>query len=308
MDVVTGRLRSLKLWITPISLVFITVTLVRQSVQLRQQSLDVQGWLWLMLGLGLTWLSILINGWAWRTVLDWLGWLSEDLAVVPLFIRSNLRKYLPGGIWHLVERIRLLRSSIGAGPALTGVILDPLLTIAASLLTLIVGGWQSGLVILAPLPALTMIPRFREPILQWLKHSKASKLQSAGMSSLITENSDHQGYPWTPLMAATIFVLFRFAGFFCCVQAFDIYQPKISHWLAAFGLAYAIGLMTPGAPSGLGVFETILLLRLSGSVEEAPLLMITFSHRIISTMADVLAVGILSGHRVFSAVRTRTII
>ena len=63
-----GKWRSPKLWITLASLTLIGVALVQQSAQLRQQSLDSQGWWWLLLGLGLTWLSILINGLAWRVV------------------------------------------------------------------------------------------------------------------------------------------------------------------------------------------------------------------------------------------------
>ncbi|MDG2329530.1 MAG: lysylphosphatidylglycerol synthase domain-containing protein [Synechococcus sp. cluster2_bin.44] len=286
-----GKWRSPKLWITLASLTLIGVALVQQSAQLRQQSLDSQGWWWLLLGLGLTWLSILINGLAWRVVLGWLGSVPEDLAVVPLFVRSNLLKYLPGGIWHLVERVRLLRPSMGGGPALAGVILDPLLIVAASCLMLMAGGWQNGLVLLAPIPALMLLPRWREPILQRLERSKAAQLQMAGDQPLEIEGSGRSGYPWSPLVAELTFVVCRFSGFFCCVQAFNLAQPAPSQWLAAFGLAYAIGLVVPGAPGGLGVFEATLLVRLGGGVSEAPLLAVVLSYRLISTLADVLAVG-----------------
>ena len=286
-----GKWRSPKLWITLASLTLIGVALVQQSAQLRQQSLDSQGWWWLLLGLGLTWLSILINGLAWRVVLGWLGSVPEDLAVVPLFVRSNLLKYLPGGIWHLVERVRLLRPLMGGGPALAGVILDPLLIVAASCLMLMAGGWQNGLVLLAPIPALMLLPRWREPILRRLERSKAAQLQMAGDQPLEIEGSGRSGYPWSPLVAELTFVVCRFSGFFCCVQAFNLAQPAPSQWLAAFGLAYAIGLVVPGAPGGLGVFEATLLVRLGGGVSEAPLLAVVLSYRLISTLADVLAVG-----------------
>jgi uncharacterized membrane protein YbhN (UPF0104 family) len=286
-----GKWRSPKLWITLASLTLIGVALVQQSAQLRQQSLDSQGWWWLLLGLGLTWLSILINGLAWRVVLGWLGSVPEDLAVVPLFVRSNLLKYLPGGIWHLLERVRLLRPSMGGGPALAGVILDPLLIVAASGLMLMAGGWQNGLVLLAPIPALMLLPRWREPILQRLERSKAAQLQMAGDQPLEIEGSGRSGYPWSPLAAEITFVVCRFSGFFCCVQAFNLAQPAPSQWLAAFGLAYAVGLVVPGAPGGLGVFEATLLVRLGGGVSEAPLLAVVLSYRLISTLADVLAVG-----------------
>ena len=145
-------LRQPKLWITLASLIFIAVALAQQAGQLRQLSLVANGWWWLVLGLGLTWLSILINGLAWRDLLIWLRHPPQGVAVVPLFVRSNLLKYLPGGIWHLVERVRVLRPAIGGGPALAGVILDPLLIVAASVLVVVAGGWQQGPAAIHPQP------------------------------------------------------------------------------------------------------------------------------------------------------------
>ena len=68
-------LRRLKLkhWITAASLGFIAVALAQQSEQLRQIQLDAAAWGWLFLGFLLTGVSILVNGWAWRQVLLWLG-------------------------------------------------------------------------------------------------------------------------------------------------------------------------------------------------------------------------------------------
>ena len=51
------------------------------------------------------------------------------------------------------------------------------------------------------------------------------------------------GYPWRPLTLQLLFVLCRFAGFWCSVQAFGIRSPAPFTWLAAFGLAYAVGLV-----------------------------------------------------------------
>ena len=105
-------LRQPKLWITLASLTFIAGALAQQAGQLRQLSLVANGWWWLLLGLALTWLSILINGLAWRDLL--VVETHPRVAVVPLFVRSNLLKYLLG-IWHLVERVRVLRPVIGGG-------------------------------------------------------------------------------------------------------------------------------------------------------------------------------------------------
>ena len=134
---VIGSLLKPKLWVTLASLAFIAVALVHQGEQLRQINLEPRGWWLLLLGLGVTWLSILINGLAWRLLLDWLGQRPPGVAPVPLFVRSNLLKYLPGGIWHLVERVRVLRPEVGGGPALAAVILDPLLIASRKTLPLL---------------------------------------------------------------------------------------------------------------------------------------------------------------------------
>ena len=284
-----------KLWITLASLAFIAVALVHQGEQLRQINLESTGWWLLLLGLGLTWLSILINGLAWRVLLDWLGQRPPGLALVPLFVRSNLLKYLPGGIWHLVERVRVLRPAIGAGPALAGVILDPLLIVAAASLLLLAGGWQDGLMLLAPLPSLVLLlPRLREPVLRRLERSKAAQLQTAVSGDLPVDGSGRGGAPWWPLAAQVVFVLIRFAGFACCLAAFDLMPLALPQWLAGFALAYAVGLVVPGAPGGLGVFEATLLLRLGSSVDEASLLAVVLSYRVISTVADLLAAAVLA--------------
>ena len=295
MGLVKRWLRQPKLWITLASLVLIGIALVQQGGQLREQTLDARGWWWLLLGLGISWISILVNGAAWRLLLDWLGHRPAQLDVIPLFVRSNLLKYLPGGIWHLVERLRVLRSQIGAGPALAAVILDPLLIAAASVLMIVVGGWQNGLLLVAPLPALLMVPRWREPILQRLERIKARQFESKGGGSLeiVNYGSGRGGYPWMPMAWQLAFVACRFLGFYCCVFAFRLPDPAWFIWLASFSLAYAVGLVVPGAPGGLGVFEATLLLRLGSSVAEAPLLAVVLSYRVISTLADLLAGGAL---------------
>ena len=299
------RLRQPKLWITLASLLFLAVAVVQQGDQLRDQRLDAAGWSWLVFGFGFSWLSILINGTAWSVLVDWLGQRPPDLALVPLFVRTNVLKYLPGGIWHLVDRVRVLRPSIGTGSALAAVLLDPLLIVAAAFLLLLPGGWQNGLVLLAPLPALLMVRRWREPLLQRLERSKAAQLEQVGVALLpdADPGSRRHGYPWRPLAWQLIFVICGFAGLFCCVQAFRLEGATPGAWLASFALAYAIGLVVPGAPGGLGIFETALLMRLGTAVPDAGLLAVVLSYRLVSTLADVVAAAALQADQWISGRR-----
>lgn len=297
------------LWVGLASAGFLLAAFAANARQLLQLSLDAQGWCWLLLGVGVSLLSLVVNGVAWAMALRWLGHQPRLAVVVQLFLASNLRKYLPGGVWHLLARLQALRTpAAGAGvqpaplthplataPALVAVLLDPVLMAVAALALVPFGGWQAGFGLLAPLALLLLLPRWLNPLLVALERRRERQLQQRGL--LVAEADPGPplqlpGYPWPPLLLELAFVLLRFLGFACCVQAFDLaYALSWGSWLAGFALAWTAGLVVPGAPGGLGVFEAVLLLRLSVAVPEAPLLALAISYRLITAMADLLGAG-----------------
>jgi len=284
---------GLRLWISLLSFGFLLAALVSHGRQLLQLSLDGQGWLWLLLGVGFSLLSLLANGLGFAVVLRWLGLSPRWAELVRTYLDTNLRKYLPGGVWHLTSRVQALRSAdaplatpANGALAVAAVLLDPLLAAAAALALVVAGGWQNGLALLAWLPLLLLWPRWLNPLLSPLEQRKASRL---GLGDGVAA-PQIRSYPWPPLLAQLAFVLLRFAGFACCVQAFDLsYGLAWGGWLAGFALAWTAGLVVPGAPGGLGVFEAVLLLRLGFALPEAPLLAIAISYRLVVTLADLLA-------------------
>ena len=309
---------GLRPWITLASLGFVLAALLANGRQLLRIGLDPQGWLWLLLGVGLSLLSVVVNGLAWSTLLRWLG--QRPLAEKPVahYMVTNLRKFLPGGIWHLAARVQALRQGtaglaqpVGTATALAAVLLDPLLAAVAALALASLGGWQGGLGLLFLLPLGLLNPRWLQPLLARLERRKARELHLDGPSldaprldgpgqpdpscsglvaSAALGTPKLTGYPWQPLLAEAAFVLLRFAGFACCVWAFDL-QLSLGWltWLAGFALAWTVGLVVPGAPGGLGVFEAVLLLRLGGLLPAAPLLAVALSYRLMATLADLLA-------------------
>jgi uncharacterized membrane protein YbhN (UPF0104 family) len=302
-----GRLPSLpgglRPWITLASLGFVMAALVGNARPLLQQSLDLQGWLWLVLGVGFSLLSVVVNGLAWTVLLRWLGLRPRWEASVAHFMVTNLRKFLPGGIWHLAARVQALRRGTGgvelpqsAARSLLVVVLEPLLAAVAALALVGLGGWQGGLGLAALLPLGLLNPRWLQPLLGRLERRKARDLaaeladpETASLAAAAPPAS-LPGYPWPPLLAELAFVLLRFAGFACCVWAFDL-QLSLpwTTWLSGFALAWTVGLVVPGAPGGLGVFEAVLLLRLGGGLAAAPLLAVALSYRLVATLGDVLA-------------------
>jgi uncharacterized membrane protein YbhN (UPF0104 family) len=298
---------GLRPWILCLSLGFLLAALLSHGRRMLQLSLDVQGWLWLLLAVGLAGLSLVINGWAWGVVLRWRRLEPRWAELIGLHVATNLRKYLPGGIWHLTSRLQALRSpdaplhqgSTRTAQALVVTLLDPLLAAVAALALLPLGGWQHGLAGLGLLPLLALTPGALEPLLQSLERRRAIRLGVA--EDLERERTDAAvlvpaaGYPWQPLLAELVFVLLRFLAFACCVWAFDL-QLSLDwwSWLAGFALAWTAGLVVPGAPGGLGVFEAVLLLRLSVLLPQASLLAVALSYRLVVTLADLLAAGLVA--------------
>lgn len=286
---------GLKLWVTLLTLVFVGWALAGHAAGMRSLSITASGWWWLVLALGLSWLSLIVNAVAWQVLVAWLGHGRGPTPLVPLYLSSNLLKYLPGGVWHFLKRVRSLGPAIGTGPALISVLLEPMLMAVAALLWVPFGGWQNGLALLSPLPALLLLPRWREPLLSKLERSRLRQLNRsdpdfASLPPLEELGSGRTDYPLVPLMAEVAFIAARFSGFWCCIQVFGLAPVlPIGSWMAAFSLAWATGLVVPAAPGGLGVFEAVLLLRLGSSVPEAALLAVALSYRLVVTLADVLA-------------------
>ena len=289
-------------WISLISLGFVLAVLMTNGRELLQLQLDGQGALWLALATGLTLASLTVNGLALGGLLAWLGHAPRWDAIVSLFVATNLRKYLPGGIWHLTARVEALHSPeaplsapLSQGAALLVSLLEPLLAATAALLLVAAGGWQNGLGLLALVPLALLAPPQLRRLLPALERRRARELALESEPGREVEPSlALPGYPWPPLLLELLFVLLRFAGFACCVWAFDL-QGIIpwTTWLAGFALAWTAGLVVPGAPGGLGVFETVLLLRLRVVLPDAQLLAVALSYRLGSTLADVLGAGLV---------------
>ena len=288
-------------WTSLLSLGFLLAALLGHGRAVLALAPDAQGWLWLLLGVGLSLLSLVGSALLWGLVLQWLGQRPRWQPLVLAYLSSNVRKYLPGGIWHLATRLQWLRGQghphggpllapgqpLPVSQALMAVLLDPLVAAVAALALVSCGGWQGGLGGVALLPLLLLWPRWLTPVLAWIERRKAAALGVEPSAPQLPA-----ACPWAALGSAFVFVLLRFGGFACCVMALDL-QSSLGWggWLAGFALAWTAGLVVPGAPAGLGVFEVVLLLRLGEALPEPPLLALAISYRLVVSLADVVAVS-----------------
>lgn len=271
---------------------YLAWTMADQGRQLLELTPGPSDWLLLSAGALVSGLAVAVNGAAWAVLLRWLRCPLPTGQAVVVFAQTNLLKYVPGGIWHLAGRIQLLRNhGHGWGRAAMGVLLDPLLMAVAALLLLPLGGWQQGLGLLGPLAVLCLLPGWQKPLMRHLlRRVKLPRVGGIAPANLSPSPVLPGSFPGGPLLAEMAFVLVRYLGFALCAHGFLPPGVPPGSLLAAFALAWTAGLVIPGAPAGLGVFELVLVLWLGGVVqEEAALLATALSYRVVSTMGDALA-------------------
>ena len=214
--------------------------------------------------------------------------------IIKIFLATNIYKYLPGGIWHFVSRFNTLRLELSTEKAVEAILLEPLLMLVSGLIFVPFGSFNIAIFVLCWSSTLFFLPAFRQFLVKKLKAMKAN---------LFTKIDHHKGekiaknnqktlirlfYPYKPLCVETIFILARFVGFLCCMNAFSIgsliSQGKL---ISSFSLAWIIGLIVPAAPGGLGVFESVILFSLGSNLPEAPLLASLLCYRLVSTISDI---------------------
>ncbi len=296
-----------KLWITTCSLFFICYSIGLNIDKLRDQSIDKFDFLWLFLGVFISWISMIINAYGWKSIFYWLGYEANQINLISLFLRTNLLKYLPGGIWHFFERVRFLKQYTNQSLSLAPVILEPLLMASAALAWVPFGDFNKGFSIIYWFPLFLFIGRFKNTVLIKLGSIKVSQMKRID-PALNTHNLglsivESNRYPFVPLLIEMIFILFRFGGFWCCLQAFSLQSElNLIEWLSGFSLAWTVGLVVPGAPGGLGVFETAMLLRFGRIEPEASLIATLLCYRLIASIADVLAATFSKRYNLFKII------
>jgi hypothetical protein len=217
-----------------------------------------------------------------------------------IYLKTNIAKYLPGNVWHFFGRVRALQSSgASTGAAIFGVVLEPLLMAAAALGLAAVSfsiamanDWRLLVLSLGALAAMLVAihPRFLNPILQRLGKAKA---RSQGLT-VITSTLRLEAYPWRSLLGEMGFVALRGLGFLVTIIALQGLNPdQFFPILGAFSIAWLMGLVVPGAPGGVGVFEAVAIAILGNQLPSGLLISAVALYRLISTLAEALGAGLI---------------
>ena len=287
---------NIKLFITLICFIFLGNSIYSNFEDLAGQAINMRKIIWLSCGIALTFLSIIINAYAWKLLINSIGCDSSKLNILKIFLSTNIYKYLPGGVWHFVSRYNFLKSKFSTEKSVESILLEPLLMLVSATLFIPFGNFNIYLYILCWSSIIVFQTGLRKFIIKKLKGIKSNIFINFNRmnNSELVYNSEHiyskTFYPYRPLLVEIVFILFRFFGFLCCINAF-FFGSFISQFelISFFSLAWIIGLLIPAAPGGVGVFESVILLCLGSKLPEAPLLASLLCYRIVSTISDVFA-------------------
>ena len=236
-------------------------------------------------------LSVYLNAFAWESIVIWFGKNSIKSKLVSFYVLSNVLKYIPGGIWHFVERFNFVKNISSPELAFYSTLIEPYFMLCASFFIASIG------IIFSPFYLFLVIPLLllnRKLIYFVLRKLESIKSKSVGVLKLPNSHYQFQKkiklisfFPTKAFLCEIGFILSKFIGFFVCFNKFySVEKHEILFLLIIFCVSWSIGLIVPLAPSGVGVFEASFLLFPGRNIPLEPLLETLLLFRIISTSAD----------------------
>ena len=212
---------------------------------------------------------------------------------------SNLYKYIPGGVMYVVGRNRIAveTEGLGHGKVAFATVVEGVSIVIGAILVGLIFSFESFFVftnnlnvfnevmvaiasaIIAIVIAVYCLRQKIKPFVKkfWstvdlLNIKVIAKRLGFAMALM---------FMWSSTFVATMFLLGQPMDI---TLAFALIGLYLLAWLAGF--------LTPGAPSGLGIREVVMLMFISGFVYESILMSAMVVHRVVTVIGDVLAYGI----------------
>jgi uncharacterized membrane protein YbhN (UPF0104 family) len=303
------RLKPLLRWVVLGATLFFLGSVLRHNwQQVLQIRLSSTGWLHLAIALGVTLLAHGCAGWVWSWMLQDFGQSVTARWAIPTYLKTNIAKYLPGNVWHYYGRITAANQvGVPLEVATVSVLLEPILMLAAALIVALVSSQQIlaqfgiGAVMLQAIGLLFILlslqPRVLNPAIGVLKRAKqkATGQDAANVAGQSTTDwLTH--YPLKVLLGEILFLGLRGAGFVLTVSAVaPIVFNQLPILFSGFSLAWLVGMVVPGAPGGLGVFEAMAVALLGPFFSPAIILSAAALYRLISVLAEAIGAGLAVG-------------
>ncbi len=236
-------------------------------------------------------LSTYFNAYAWKYIVKWFGKEYKSNKLISFYVLTNILKYVPGGIWHFVERFNFINKISNPQIALSSTLIEPYFMLSGSFLLASLG------VIFSPFYFFLILPLgFLNRQLIYLVLKRLGSIKKRAFEVLRLPISKEQFekkiniisfFPLRALLLEIGFVLSKFIGFYICLNTFYVSNTlNIIFLLVIFSLSWSLGLVVPAAPGGVGVFEACVLFLVGRNIPQNLILVSLIYFRIISTSAD----------------------
>jgi hypothetical protein len=221
-------------------------------------------------------------------------------AAAHIYCLSNIAKYLPGSVMHFAGR-QILGSRLGWSHL--AIARATILEIAAMaggvcIVVLVVGLSPAGGQVIAPaLHQIGITPTYWRPA--------ALLLAAAGLLALLplARLQVFERLFGVPLKSALVVLLLDtlYFAIYGVMAAFFVQQlslappaPEPAQIAIAFLVAWLVGFAIPGAPGGLGVRESMLVLLLAGTADggSTTALALGLGMRFVNTLGDAICAGL----------------
>lgn len=256
-----------------IGIIFVALRLHTYWLDLDFSRVTPSTWLAIAVFAVLYGLANLLLASAWWHLLMYLDTPVTRLLSIKIYGISQLAKYLPGNIFHLAGRQALgMAAGMSAG------------ALAKSTL------WELGLIVLTG----TLFAWLILPLLFPAHFEIASTFLLFGSAWLVAKILQKMASRQAALAFVWQFLFLAVSGGIFVALLGIIAGSEIvpiQLWLTiggAYIVAWLAGLITPGAPAGVGVREMILLLLLKSVMHEADLLMAILLGRLVTVAGDLL--------------------
>ncbi len=233
---------------------------------------------------------------SWKLLLEWFGEPRKPLSLIySIYGRTQVAKYLPGNIFQLTNRHVLClnegyRNTSLLGAAIFEVLGSVIGSAVFCLIGYLMGVRYEGLSLFLILGIIVIVfsaiagsiylfPRIvpRVPFLN--KFIPEDELNSKGTFTALLP------------VAGLIFCYFLFASVIFCVITVAVNGSldgiSLPLVVSVYSIAFLLGLITPGAPAGLGIRESIMVLLMSPMIGDAKSTYIALVFRLVTTLGDV---------------------
>jgi len=260
-------------------------------------------WTCILIALGITLLAHICAGWVWIWSLQALRQSVHPVRLVQIYMKTTIAKYLPGNVWHYYGRIKVAtQENVPLEVATVSTLLEPVLMSAAALLVALLGSLQltrpnpvQGLQVLGLIVSLIALhPWVLNPL---VRLAGKLKLKAKGTNS--NQNTVNrtlfriERYPFLPLLGSILFLILRCLGFLLIILALaPVPLDQVRFIFSAFSFAWLIGMIAPGFPGGLGVFESIAFALLSPIFPGEVALSAVAIYRLTNTLAETAGAGL----------------